>query len=421
MTSAPGSPQPEELLILNQVVGPLARDLAEDLAESGVRVRVLTGWADLPEGYEPRFELVNGIALRKAPLWRRVWTWGWFTVQACWQVVRKPSRPVMVVTNPPWVMLAMPILNLLLRVRYVVQVYDIYPEVGEVMGMLRKGGMFSRLWRRCSRWSLVRSEGVVTLGSSMARTVRGHLRDGDSLDVEVIPNWADVDTIRPRTRAENPFAQEHGLGDMVVVTYSGALGATHDTDSILEAALELVGVPNVHFMIIGGGTRWAEVKQRVEELGLPNLTLLPLQPWETVPFSLAATDLAITCLDEGYEGVSVPSKTYPALAAGAALLAVSSPGTELEELIQEHECGFHLTPRDPGRLARIVREMAGDRARLNELQWNARRAAETCFSRATCTQQYIDWLGQTLGEAPQANRPGIETGANPSDRSAGQS
>ena len=41
-----------------------------------------------------------------------------------------------------------------------------------------------------------------------------------------------------------------------------------------------------------------------------------------LPLSLASADCAIVRLDEGYEGVSVPSKTYQMMAAGAAILAV---------------------------------------------------------------------------------------------------
>jgi len=397
---------PRCLSIVNQVVGPLNRELLEDLDRAGIPCEVLAGWVDGDEADRLPCPITWSAPLVRAPAWRRVGSWVRFALRAIFFVLRRRRGRFLVVTNPPLTMLAMPCLRCLTGLRYVLLIYDIYPDVGERMGMLRLGGWLARCWRRMSRRALLRAEGVITLGSHMADTLRGHLRPGDVCPIEVIPSWADTEFLRPLDKAANPFVAQHGLAGKFVVMYSGNFGATHDTESIVAAAERLRDLPDVHFMLIGGGTRQREVADLVAAKALPNLTLLPFQPLSALPQSLAAADAAIVCLDEGYEGIAVPSKTYHALAVGAALLAISSPGTELTDLVSEHACGIPVPPRSPDRLAEAIRRLHDDRALLGRYQAAARRAAEEHFSRAKVTRRYREYLGQRLGL--EISPPGVE-------------
>jgi len=230
----------------------------------------------------------------------------------------------------------------------------------------------------------------------MARTLRGHLRPGEDVPIEVIPNWADTDFIRPRPKADNPWAVRHGLAGKFVVMYSGAIGATHDTESIVAAAGLCRDLGDVHFAILGEGTRRRAVEALVARAALPNLTLLPLEPYSALPESLPAADCAIVSLDEGYEGISVPSKTYLMMAAGAAILAVSPAGTELCDLVRDFACGVHIPPRSPEALAAAVRRLHADRPALDAMKAAARRAAEEHFSRPRATRRYADYLRERL-------------------------
>ncbi|MCY2927676.1 MAG: glycosyltransferase family 4 protein [Planctomycetota bacterium] len=386
----------ESLLIVSQVAGPLIKELATDLTAAGVRCTVMTGWLDAAEGETPPFDVVRGAALVKAPSWRRMLSWLRFTMQVVWQAIRHRRTPLLVTTNPPWAMLALSALRWLLGARYVLLMYDLYPDVLERMGKCNPRGLVARLWRRASRKALLRAEGVITLGPRITQTLSGHMRPGDRWSPRIIPNWADTDVIRPRERSENPFAREHGLAGKFVVIYSGAFGATHDVDSIVEAAAALSDLSDVHFLLIGGGTRQKEVSDLVARRALANLTLLPLQPLAVLPYSLASADCAIVCLDQGYEGISVPSKTYYALAAGLAILAVSPEGTELTDLIEAEGCGVAIPPHRPDLLGAAVRRLHADRSQLARFQQASRAAAVSRYSRSILTGEYLTCLREWL-------------------------
>ena len=383
---APGRPR---LLAINQSVSVLFRELVEGFAAQGVDVKLLAGYLELSEGCPPPFQWIRGCPLRKAPAWRRMWTWGRFTFQAIIAMIRSRDGLALLVTNPPLVPWVAPLMRRLFGVRYVELVYDIFPDVMDRMGMLRRGSLMYRLLRRLSARAHRRAECVITLGRYMRQTVLGQLEDPAEVEVHVIDNWANVDEIVPMERRSNPFSAAHGLADKFVVMYSGAFGATHDIDSIVLAAERLADLPDLRLVLIGGGTREAQVRQLVEQKRLPNLLLLPWQPVDQVKYSLTAADCQIVCLDEGYEGISVPSKTYTALAAGAAVLAVSPPDTELTDLVARHECGIWLRPRDVQGLCDAIRRLYEDRGLLGRMKANSRRAAVEHYSTQRCVEQYV--------------------------------
>ena len=387
---------PAELLVVNQVLGPPMKELLEYLSGEGIRCKALTGWVDAEEPRQLPFQIVWAKPLEKSPTWRRLWTWGAFTLQAACRMARWRRTPALVTTNPPWTMLLMPLLKRLLSLRYVLLILDVYPDVPERMGKLRKGAMFSRLWRCLSRRAMLQADGVITLGERMADTLRAHLREGEHCAIEIIPDWVDIDFIRPVAKEDNPFVEEHGLRDRFVVVYSGSFGATHDVESIVAAAEMLADTPEVSFLLIGGGTRRREVERLLHAKKLPNVRLLPLQPLRVVPYSLAAADCAIICLGEGYEGVSVPSKTYYAMAAGAALLVISGEGTELVDIVTQHRCGFHVRPHRPKELAAAVRDLWANPELLQEYKAASRRACEQHYTREKAVRRHLEYLRNTL-------------------------
>ncbi len=387
------------LLVVNQVVGPLIRELLEDLTGLGIDCTVLAGAVDRPAGLRRPSRVLRSVALRKSPLARRLATWSAFAVRALVTLAAGRRTPALVVTNPPLTMLLLPALKRVTGLRYVLLIYDIYPDVGERMGLLRPGGPIARLWRRLSARSMREAERVITLGEHMAETLRDHFAGAPAAPspIEVIPNWADTDVIRPRPKRGNPFAEQHGLVGKFVVLYSGSFGATHDMRSVIGAAQRLRDLDDVHFLLIGGGTREREVADLVAAADLPNLTLLSFQPLEMLPCSLASADCAVVCLDEGYEGIAVPSKTYYALAAGSAILAVSPSETELTDLVREEGCGVHVLPRRPEELAAAIRRLHADRELLARYQAAARLAAEERYSRRLLTRRYADVLARAFG------------------------
>ena len=96
---------------------------------AGCRCCLLTGWVEQTDSREIPFVVHRARPLTKFPVWKRLLSWAIFTLQAVLHIARNRRIPILITTNPPWPMLVMPLMKRLFGVRYLLQVYDIYPDV----------------------------------------------------------------------------------------------------------------------------------------------------------------------------------------------------------------------------------------------------------------------------------------------------
>jgi colanic acid biosynthesis glycosyl transferase WcaI len=335
------------------------------------------------------------LTVRNAPSYdnssyrSRIRTWLSYT----WAALRLgdllDGKPVILVTsNPPFG----PFVGYWHQKRgcpYVIRVLDVYPDAviqsGLARGALR---IVPALWNFANRVSFRRAARVVTLGEGMAERV-GRFTSATQT-VEIVPEWVDTNYIIPRPKDENWFAEKHEQVGRLTVLYSGNLGLTHDIEGVFQAISELQDEPHIQFLFIGGGARRDEIVERTRSFS--NCRVLPSQPEEALPYSLSTADVAIVSLGDSARGVSMPSKTYHMMAAGAAVLGISSGDNDLARTIEKHRIGVNLAPSDTVGIVAALRRLATDQARLTEYRTNARRAAVECFSEQVCAGALLKML-----------------------------
>jgi glycosyltransferase involved in cell wall biosynthesis len=314
-------------------------------------------------------------------------------------VARIQGRPLLFfVSNPPFLGLLGPTVGGLRGWPYVVLVYDVYPDAFERFGRIPEGGVVATGWRMMQRAFLERASAVFTIGECMAERLAlafdpSRTRAGS---VIVIHNWADPGFVRPIPKAGNGFAVEHGLADTVNVVYSGNLGETHDLDTMLDAAAAMSGDHRVRFVIIGEGYRRPAIEARVRRESLRNVILLPFQREELLPYTLTCADMAVVTLGRGAEGVSFPSKTYYAMAAGSALLVVATGRTGLKDLVANRGCGVVVEPGDRDGFVAAVKDALDRPDRLAGMRRASRLAVESEYNRENQTRKYAEVLADFL-------------------------
>ncbi len=89
--------------------------------------------------------------------------------------------------------------------RAYVLVYDLYPDLAEALGAVRRGGILSRSFDFVNRLAFRRATGLIAVGTDMAR--RNQQKLGSGVDVQVLPNWADGGLIAP---GSNEGSQSRG-------------------------------------------------------------------------------------------------------------------------------------------------------------------------------------------------------------------
>lgn len=385
-----------QIVFLNQYAGPLFRELAEDLVKELGSGALFTGHVD-----EIRQSLPTDLRLVPSPDQRttsglaRILSWLAYMVFVWPRLWARRKAPLLfVVSNPP----TLPWLGYLARrlwgQRYVVLVYDVYPEMLISFDGLAAQGLVARLWHRLNKLAFEQSEAVFTIGDYMARTLDAMYDPAKTAAGQtiVIPNWADPDLIRPLEKEKNWFAREHGQIGRLTVLYAGTLGLKHNVQAMIDAAQQLKHLGDLHFMFIGRGAGYNHLAQLIEDQQLRNTTLLPFLPESDIPYSLAGGEVAVVALDRGGEGVYFPGKTFYAMAAGSALLALCSDENEVADIIRTYECGLVVPPDDVEAFVRAVDRFRQDKEFLATCRRNARLAMEQHFSRCVCTPMYLEHL-----------------------------
>jgi len=394
-----------KIIFLNQMAGPLFREMAEAVAERFPGMSLLvTGHPDTISSFDRHcsLQILQAPAYNRSSKWRRACSWLSYTVYASVLVIRSHRDALFVISsNPPILPPAMWLIGRIVNLRLVVVVHDLHPDVLVAFGHLAEGNPVARIWRRLNRLVWESADLVVTIGSHMARRIGSqHIEARTRFGrVLVLPPWADTDQIRPLSRDQNPLALELGLGAKRVVLYSGNLGISHDIDGLLEAARLLRARNDIHFLIIGAGEKWQDAQDFRGRHGLENLTILPFQPEERLPHTLSLADLSVVALDEGAEGLMLPSKTFYYMAAGSAILGICRGENDLAAVIEEADCGVTVPPRRPDVLSHTIELLLDDETKLQRYKKNARWGAERKYSKAKGPLPLIEAF-EALGYLP---------------------
>ena len=308
----------------------------------------------------------------------------WMAAAMSWRALRLVRRgdEMLAVTTPPLSPFLMGRVAKLRGADFDLLIHDVYPEVLAVAGVVRDGGWVYRLLQRETLRLYRRCRRIIVLSEDMREVVREKLAD-DSVPIHVIPNWGDVDGIRPKRRPEVELLRELQLEDRFVVQYSGNIGRTHGVELLIEVAdrMQQSGEP-IFFLIIGAGSMKQSLQEQVDARRLRNVRLLDRQPDDRFADSITACDLAVIMLQAGMAGLSTPSRLYNLLAAGSPLLVVSDSQSKPARLVRAESLGWVVQPGDIEGACDAIRAAQAEPTELAAMAARARRVAEEEYSYA---------------------------------------
>lgn len=299
--------------------------------------------------------------------------------------IKRKDR-VLVVTNPPLLPFFIRLACWLKGAKFVLLVHDVYPDVFVPLGLLKSTHPLYRLMSWVNGELYASSHAVVALGRDMGRLVEDKSRGRAA--VSIIPNWGDVDVIKPMEKTQNKILKEEQLVDKFVVHYSGNHGRTHDLLSLIEAASLLKDDPELHFLFIGEGSGKSEAVARAEVLGLENVSFRSFVDRSELNTSLNASDLSVVAFKKGMAGISVPSRLYNLMAAGKPILAIVDDDSEVAQVIREEGIGMIAAPQNAPEIAQTILKLKNDGNGRLVMSRKARAAAEEKYSYSAVKAQY---------------------------------
>jgi glycosyltransferase involved in cell wall biosynthesis len=106
------------------------------------------------------------------------------------------------------------------------------------------------------------------------------------------------------------------------IVVAGNIGEAQAVEVILEMALILKEYKNIQIIILGQGSRWLWLKDKISQNNLNNISLLGAYPIETMPsFMRKASALLVTLADQDIFSATIPNRVQAYLASGKPILA----------------------------------------------------------------------------------------------------
>ncbi|GAG10472.1 unnamed protein product, partial [marine sediment metagenome] len=224
------------------------------------------------------------------------------------------------------------------------------------------------------------------------------LKDMEADHIVTIHNWADGEKLKVIDKKDVYFKKDWGLEDKFIILYSGNIGHLHEFDTIISAAEDIQnkGYKDIVFVFIGEGIKKEYIRKKTEEKGLDNILFFPYQPRDKLTYSLGSADISLVTLEEGFEGMVVPSKIYGILASGRPMVGVAGGESELAEIIREGKCGRFVKIGDYMTLSRVIIEYYKNPQRCIKEGMSGRKYFEKNFDRKIATKKYIKVIEETL-------------------------
>jgi glycosyltransferase involved in cell wall biosynthesis len=364
----------------------LLTDLSLHLAQSGYPIQVFTSTpasTPLPQVTITRAStrLQQGHSIASKALASLS-----FLLSGLGYVLRLPkTTPLLIASNPPYAGLLGRAFKYFKGGQYTFLFQDIFPESAALSGVLKANGLPYRFFQALMALICRQAEHTIVLTPAM-QTYLEKTHPPLQGKLQVIENWA-VEPIDPQPKATNPFAQQHGLDQIFTVLYSGNIGRLHDIETIAEAIYLLRDEP-IQFVFIGDGSKRLVLIDYQDKYQLTNLLLLPFQPRQQLSHTLTACDLSLVSLIPGAEQIVAPCKLYGMLAAGRAILSLSTPGSYLDQLLNQHHCGINLSPGDPVFLAETIKTLSTQPEYVDTLGHNAHLLYQQHYRIDRAAKQY---------------------------------
>ena len=322
------------IVLLNQFYPPdrsptarYLRDLAEALVVQGAEVEVLASRAYYRKG--PEEDGVTGwVKVRRfwtptgrGPLAKAV-AYAVYYIQAATRLALGPRADLVLGLSSP------PYLGLLARAfgkRHAHWVMDAYPQVLFASGALSSTSLLGSTLRQLARVQYRGAAAVFALGPDMARRLAPEL-DGRA---DIRPLWlpSDMPPLPKRSAVALARRAWGAAPGRRVLLYAGNLGRGHRYSEFVTA-MRTQKANGPLWVFMGDGPGFPELAQILA--AEPSLPLRLEAPCFGVSYAakMAAADLHLVSLKEGWQGLIVPSKLQASLAAGKPVIFVGPKDCE---------------------------------------------------------------------------------------------
>lgn len=373
-------------------------ELAEDFVEYGLEVDVLTTKNAYREEKQDlrKYEIYRGINIKRVFSTEgnrdskigRLLNYITFTTSVFFNLLfKKNYDKILFVSNPPLVPFIGYLIKKLRGKNYIYLVHDIYPDVAEKLGVIKKGSIISKVMNYMNKKIYTNAERIIALGKDMKRVIAD--KGVDEEKIEIVTNWADS-RVNYEKEVDKNFYKKYRLENKFNILYTGNISKVHAIDTIIEVAKILKNEEDIMFTFAGDGNRKQDLIKLKEKEDLRNIQLENYMFGEEYNNLLNCANLFITTLQQGIEGLGVPSKTYTYMSVAKPLIAIMSENSEIGSMVNQYNLGKQFNSKEYHKIAKFILELKNSNELYNEISKNIRNKFLNEYERKKVTNKFFN-------------------------------
>lgn len=371
-------------------------ELAEDFVEYGLEVDVLTTKNAYREEKQDlrKYEIYRGINIKRVFSTEgnrdskigRLLNYITFTTSVFFNLLfKKNYDKILFVSNPPLVPFIGYLIKKLRGKNYIYLVHDIYPDVAEKLGVIKKGSIISKVMNYMNKKIYTNAERIIALGKDMKSVIVD--KGVDEEKIEIVTNWADS-RVNYEKEVDKNFYKKYRLENKFNILYTGNISKVHAIDTIVEVAKILKNEEDIMFTFVGDGNRKQDLIKLKEKEDLRNIQLENYMFGEEYNNLLNCANLFITTLQQGIEGLGVPSKTYTYMSVAKPLIAIMSENSEIGSMVNQYNLGKQFNNKEYHKIAEFILELKNSNELYNEISKNVRNKFLNKYERKKVTNKF---------------------------------
>ena len=331
-------------------------------------------------------------ALHRSFVWRVV-SFLSFMVSSVWTALKEKQVDLVIGTSPPifqavsaWVISVIKWKPFLLEIR------DLWPEFAIDMGVL-KSPILIWVARRLERFLYARANHLLVNSPAYRDYLIG--LGIPASKISFIANGVDPEMFHVEQQSDG-LREEFHLQKKFLVTYAGAMGMANNLEVVLESAILLNDLPDVHFLMVGDGKDRTMLEALAKKWNVRNVTFTGSRPKSQMPAILAESDVCLAVLrDIPMFRTTYPNKVFDYMAAARpVVLAIDGV---IRQVIEAADGGIPVPPGNPQAMAEAVRTLFSNRVRSAQMGRSAREYVIKFFDRNQQAHQFgelVDQIGK---------------------------
>lgn len=200
------------------------------------------------------------------------------------------------------------------KVPFIFEIRDLWPQTLIDMKMISKNSLLATVLFKLEKLCLQDCVAMISLSPLTEKYLKTKYNI-QSEKLFYIPNGVNLDNSSYVECGEKENSREF------VLTYTGNIANSNFLDVVMDVAKILKKNKNIIFEIYGSGSSLRDIKDKIDELKLNNISMLPPVQKREIPCVLKMADVLILPTNNVYYGSE--NKLYDYLAAGKPILYIN--------------------------------------------------------------------------------------------------